>query len=124
MSAKDDILSAVNGEPIEAIVVGAWGGWGAVPLMRDEDGNIEYEYDEPAEPFPADKRGVVLTWDEALPYLENWSCYGGYGSPETYAITLWTPSSVLFLSQYNGSTCLNDVPRNPIDHSPHMPGGG
>lgn len=122
MSARDDILQEAGGAGIEGIVFGAWG-WGSLPLMVDQDGAVEYEYDEIAKPIPVDFRGRVLTWEEAEPFLKNWSCYGGYGSPDCYAITVWTAHLVMFIVQYDGSTRICSVPRNPIDHIPYMPGG-
>lgn len=123
MTAYAELQEAAGGaENIEGIVFGAWG-WGSLPLTKDEDGNDEYEWNEPAEYIPADFRGRVLTWEEAEPFLKNWSCYGGYGSPDCYAITMWTTNHVVFITQYDGSTRINEVPRHPIDHTPHMPGG-
>lgn len=121
MSAYKELIEAANGaENIEGIVFGAWG-WGSMPA--EPYGDYEYEFGEPKEPIPPEMRGRVLTWEEAEPYLHNWSCYGGYGSPSCYAITVWTADRVLFITQYDGSTRINEVPRHPIDHNPHMPGG-
>lgn len=122
MSAREDIMKFADGEQIHGIVFGAWG-WGSLPLHKDEDGNPEYEYDEVTPPIPEGFRGRVLSWVDAQPFLENWSCYGGYGAPSCYAITVWTESRVLFITQYDGSTRLNSVFRDPTDHYPHMPGG-
>ena len=114
--------AAGGAENIQGIVFGAWG-WGSLPMWKDEHGNPEYEFGEPPAPIPEDKRGVLLSWVEAEPFLKNWSCYGGYGSPDCYAITMWTKDYVYFITQYDGSTRISEVPRNPIDHVPHMPGG-
>lgn len=124
MNAYTQLQEVAGGaENIEGIVLGAWG-WGSLPLTKNEDGDYEYEWDEPDPPIPAGFRGRVLTWEEATPFLQNWSCYGGYGAPNCYAFTLWTyDNRVLFITQYDGSTRINTVPRNPIDHTPHMPGG-
>lgn len=124
MSAYKDLIDAAGGaEHIEGIVFGAWG-WGSLPLWKDEEtGETEYEWGEPTPAIPEDKRARLLTWAEAEPYLHNWSCFGGYGSPDCYAITMWTDTEVMFIVQYDGSTSLQKIPRNPTSYVPHMPGG-
>lgn len=90
-------------EQIEAVVIGEMG-WE----------NSQYS---------SQKRGVVLTWEEARPMLD-YEFDSGYGAPECNAITVYTKSRILFISQYDGSTQLNSLPRNPEAHMPYMPGGG
>ena len=108
--ARDQILELLaDGETIEAVVLGAWG-W---------DGG-----DEPKPPaVPPDKRGKVLTWEQAAPMLTTWSFYGGDGAPDCYAVYIWTDRRVFWVTQYDGSTDLNEAPRNPVDCMPDMPGG-
>lgn len=48
---------------------------------------------------------------------------GSFGAPECDAIWAWTPTRVLFVSQYDGATRVESVPRNPQDGTPEMPGG-
>jgi hypothetical protein len=105
---KEDILEAA-GEPIEAIVIGAFG-W---------DG-----YEEHVPPrVPDEKKGVVLSWDEAAPML-NYEYDTGFGTPECHAIEAYTASRVIIVSTYDGSTSLTWVWRNPTPGNPSMPGGG
>jgi hypothetical protein len=120
-TAKEQLLHEAEG-PIEGIVFGAWG-WGNLPVLVDEEGIPEREFGEPNPPIPPHLRGVLLKWEDAEPWLEIFSCYTGYGAPDCYAITAWTPSQVLFIVQYDGSTSLQSVPRNPVSHNPRMPGG-
>lgn len=103
-----DKLGLDSDEQIEAVVFGEWG-W---------DGLSE---PEPA-PVPESARGQILSYEEAYPYGEGWSFYGGYGSPECYAVNIWTNKRVLYVVQYNGSTRLAAIPRNPTPHMPEMPG--
>jgi hypothetical protein len=107
MSFADDIERVAGSEPIEAIVIG-----------RDEWGSAEDHLKRSA----VVRIGVVLTWGEARPMLE-YDYNAGYGLPECDAIWAWTPSRVLFVSQYDGATVVEWVPRNPVDGMPDMPGG-
>ena len=96
-------------EVVEAIVFGSWG-W---------DG-----YGEPEnKPVPEEKQGVVLTLEEAEPMMQTWSFYGGYGAPECYAVNVWTNQRILWVTEYDGSTCLDSATRNPKEGKPYMPGG-
>lgn len=66
----------------------------------------------------------ILTWEEALPELEKEfdSGYGLAGCPAIYA---YTKTWVIFVSEYDGSTMINRIPRNPTANiNPIMPGGG
>ena len=99
---RDWIEEAAAGEPIEAVVIGELG-WG------------DYS-DEVKSPSP------VLTWEEAYPKL-LYEFDSGFGSPGCHAIYVWTPTRVFFVSQYDGSTQLESVPRNPVPCNPDMPGG-
>ncbi len=109
------IEETAGDEAIEAIVIGPFG-WGSD--MDDTDAYGEERVERKAKP----KRGVVLTWAEARPMLD-YEYSTGYGAPECDAIWAWTPSRVLFVSQYDGATGLESMPRNPVDGKPDMPGG-
>jgi hypothetical protein len=121
LNAHDELVSILeDGETIEAIVFGAWG-WGSAP--RDGEG-WEPGHGEPSyPPVPFDKRGVILKIEEACPYMEGWSFYGGYGAPACYAVNVWTNKRVMWVTQYDGSTRLSFAPRNPVAVIPDMPGG-
>jgi hypothetical protein len=115
VNAYDDLLRKLqDGEEVEAIMFGNWG-WG-------DDENIQA--------VPEDKKGVVLTLEQARPYMNGWSFNGGYGSPECYATYIWTNRRVLWVTQYDGATGLSSAPRNPPSGAPwsrhtlpSMPGG-
>ena len=108
---KDDILSAVEGSPIEAVVLGSKG-WDEIYMYNEEDERVPV-------PWPT---GEVIPWEEALPFLE-YDFDRGYGGPECHAIYVWTKDRVFFVSQYDGSTGIESIPRNPTDELPSMPGG-
>lgn len=113
MTFADEIESVANGEPI-LIVIGGFG-WGDIT-------NTEGYGEESHPVVPLDKRGVVLPWSEARPYLD-YEYDRGYGAPDCHAITAWTPSLVIWVTQYDGSTGLTTAPRHPIPMVPTMPGG-
>lgn len=109
-NAYDELIEFLDDEEtVEGVVFGVFG-WSG--------------FDEPDEAkIPENMRGIVLSIDQAKPFMKGWSFYGGHGAPMCYAITVWTNENVIFVSQYDGSTRLESVPRNPVDHDPEMPGG-
>lgn len=114
MSAYDELMTLLEeGEVVEAVVFGQWG-WSG------------YNEPNPA-PVPKEYIGKTLTLKEAEPFMEGWSFYGGYGSPDCYATNIWTNRRVFFIMQYDGSTNLDWLARNPPSPSeeyiPDMPGG-
>jgi len=111
MNAYKDLMKYLNeGETVEAIVFGEWGyGW--------------YGFGDNDEPIPADKQGVVLSEEEAKPLMDGWSFFGGFGSPTSHAVNIWTNKRVIWVTQYDGSTTLDSAPRHPTAYMPDMPGG-
>ena len=106
---KQWIEEMADGEPIEGVVIGEMG-WGS--YRSDEVPG----YDE----MP---KGIVLTWEEAAPLLDyNFDC--GYGAPRCQAVYAWTPTRVIAIGQYDGSTWPYWIPRHPQDVMPIMQGGG
>ncbi len=96
-------------EVIEGISFGGWG-WGG--------------YRESNPPLvPKDKQGVVLSEDEAKPLMVGWELYSGHGAPLAYALYVWTNKRVMWLTQYDGATSLDSMPRHPSNCEVHMPGG-
>ena len=121
MSAERELLEYLSdGEVVEAVVFGPWG-WGSAP---DDGKPWEPGYCEPEPPaVPYEKRGVVLSWEEARGLMQTWDFYGGYGAPDAYATYVWTNRRVIWVTQYDGSTSLSSAPRNPSPDMPNMPGG-
>lgn len=110
LNAAHDLTKFLEeGEVVEAVVFGEYG-WSG------------YKEDV-INPIPENKRGVVLTWDQAQPLMQGWSFYGGYGAPECYATYVWTNRRVIWVTQYDGSTSLDSAPRSPMPCIPDMPGG-
>jgi hypothetical protein len=102
---REDIKSAAGGEKIIGIVIGDMG-WG--------------NYN--SEGKPAWVKGELLKWKDTKEMLD-YEYDDGYGSPDCQAITAWTKTKVIFVVQYDGSTSVWAIPRNPIAHMPEMPGG-
>jgi len=67
----------------------------------DEECSDEYE-------VPKDKQGVVLTVDEAKPYILGWSSF--YNHP----IYVWTNKRCIQVINYDGYFYLVGMPRNPV----------
>lgn len=107
MTFKDNILEVAGKEEIIAIVIGEMG-W--------ED------YNDKGKPEYKSVIGKLLTWKEAAPILD-YSYNTGYGAPDCQAVIAWTETKVIFVVQYDGSTSIHSVPRNPVSHIPCMPGG-
>jgi len=105
---KEWLLEMAESEPIVGVVIGemGWGDYGA----------------ETVPSYGSHKRGAILTWEEAAPMLD-YEFNSGYGAPRCEAVYAWTPSWVIFISQYDGSTSPERIPRNPTACMPEMPGG-
>ena len=121
--AYDELMAYLEpGEVVEAIVFGAFG-WGSWDDDDEGSNSMGYHEDMLKEFIPWDKRGKVLTLEEARPHMQCWSFDGGFGAPECYATYVWTNQRVIWVTQYDGSTGLDSMPRNPVACVPSMPGG-
>jgi hypothetical protein len=115
MSAYDDLMELLKrDEKVEAIVFGGWG-WsnGKKPGYNEPD----------PPPVPMSLRKKIMSLKAAQPMMQSWSFYSGYGSPQCYAVNIWTNKRVIWVTQYDGSTSLSSAPRNPCETLPDMPGG-
>ena len=112
MTAYTDLMEALEpGEVVESLVFGAWG-WGDPP---DRDGAFEPGFGEPKPPpVPVALRGRPMSLAEAEPFMQTWTFRGGFGSPDCYAVYVWTNRRVLWVHEYDGATGLASAPRNPI----------
>uniref|UniRef100_A0A6H1ZP89 Uncharacterized protein n=1 Tax=viral metagenome TaxID=1070528 RepID=A0A6H1ZP89_9ZZZZ len=107
----DDILEAAQGERIEAIVIGPYGGYDEWSILEEYDERIPLEY-----------RDTLIDWTIAKNFLD-YEYSTGYGGAECHAIYAWTPTRVLFVVQYDGSTKIKSISRNPVGGTPEIPGG-
>ena len=101
------ILEETEESEIVAVVIGKMG-W-------DDFGK------EGVPQYDSQPKGVILKWEEAKPWL-NYEFDSGYGSPECNSIYVWTQNKILFIVEYDGSTSMYSVPRNPVNCMPEMPG--
>lgn len=93
----DLIVEAANGEPIESVVIGPG-----------------YFYDNAPSAAPT---GVMMTWAEAVKWLD-YEFYSGFGGAGCHPVFVWTKNWVHFVHEYDGSTSISSVPRNPCDCIP------
>lgn len=95
-----EIEDAAGNEPIEGIVIAPFSPYQHDPQHSDHV-----------------KTGAVLAWSEARPMLD-YAYDSGFGSQDCHAIWAWTASRVLALSEYDGSTRIFSLPRNPAAGAP------
>lgn len=100
-NAYEELLGYLDvGERIDSIVFGEFG-WGS-------------HYREPSPyPVPETFQGIVLSLADAKPLMDGWQFDGGFGAAECYPVYVWTDKRVIFVSEYDGNTRLNSVPRHP-----------
>jgi hypothetical protein len=104
---RNDILLETHGEPIIGIVIGDMG--------------LGDGYKKEGKPKWSHVENKLISWEIAAPLLD-YEYDSGYGTPDCQAIVAWTQNWILFVTQYDGSTEVCSIPRNPIDCKPDMPG--
>jgi hypothetical protein len=75
----------------------------------------EWDYKVPSGTIHPPKN-KLLDWSEAEVYLNTplWSFSGTFGAPECFPMFLWTTQRVIYVSEYDGSTRLASLPRDPV----------
>lgn len=91
-------------------------------IANDLSGNMESYCGNLDRSIPADKCGIVLTWEEARPLL-SYGYDSGYGTPDCHAVYVYSKKHVSFVSCYDGSTTVCVIPRTPSKSFPRMFGG-
>jgi hypothetical protein len=110
------LLEIAGTDVITDVIIGPYG-WDDIDDVGDADW-----LDSGRPRIAREMLGRPLSLDIVRPLLDfEWD--RGYGSPSCYALYAYSDSYIYFVSQYDGSTTLNRVPRNPIECIPHMPGG-
>lgn len=108
MTYASEIEEQLTDEVIEAVVIGEMG-WS--------------NFKEENKVIPAEKKGVVLTWEEGRALLD-YEYNTGFGAPDCHAVVVYTPTRIISTYQYDGSTGFFVVMRNPTNGvKPEMPGG-
>lgn len=90
------------GEPLESVVVGR-----------------HYQVRHDGDPLPDEN--VLLAPEVALAKLDV-EYENGFGAAGCFPIYAWTKSRVFFIGEYDGSTGISWVPRNPIAMPPSFNG--
>ena len=108
MSNIANDLPAFAEQRLEGVVIGTtgWSDYGSedIPGYKDQT------------------KGKVLTWADARPMLD-YEYDEGFGGVKCNAIYAWTKDRVIWITQYDGATGFDWMPRNPTDVMPDMPGG-
>lgn len=92
-----DLVECIGDEPVEAVVFnGPLYSWRSDPDPRDA--GIDFER--------------VYSWKEAQPLL-NYEYDAGYGGADCHFVNIWTPTRVIYIHEYDGSTTPSSEPRNP-----------
>ena len=99
LNFKCDILEEVGQDNIEAVIIlaGAIDSWSDTPDPRD---------------ISVELCGIPLTWDQAAPLLD-YSYDAGFGCMDCHNILVYTSTYVIYVHEYDGSTELRSIPRNP-----------
>ena len=105
---KKWIEDLTDGQPVEAVVIGEMG-WG------------DYK-SETVPNYVNQPRGVVLSWQEALPWI-SYSFEEGIGAPGCNAVIAWTADWIGSVLRFDGLTEPFRIPRHPVALLPEMPGG-
>lgn len=101
-----ELKQVVADEQVEAVVI-----LRIYPHSDNSDPRNDYGSDDIPNyaqmPF-----GKILTWPEAQKWLD-FKYDAGYGTQECPNVFVWTPTKVIFVQEYDGSTWLEHVPRSP-----------
>lgn len=108
-----DIEEKLAGEEVEAIVIHRKS-WSQYSLRTTDEKKARENK------FPDAKFDVPITLEEAKPILDYDYDYGG---PECHAVYIWTKTRVFVIGEYDGSTWVEAIPRNPESCKPRMVGG-
>lgn len=71
-----------------------------------------YKRDDPRDKDVDKYLGKCVPWKEVEHFL-NYEHDNGYGSQDCHNIRIWTAKHVYFIHEYDGSTYVDDVERNP-----------
>jgi len=56
--------------------------------------------------------GKCYDWEEVKEKF-NYPYDDGYGGMDCHDIVIWTPNTIYYIHEYDGSTCFHTVSRNP-----------
>lgn len=99
---RESFESVANG-PIVGAVIGQHYG----QMFMDPD-DEDYEETPPS---------GVLTWEVAKMILD-YNYDSGYGGADCHPVYAWTDTQIMFVNEYDGSTSVCWLPRNPTNLTP------
>lgn len=106
MSAYADLITAfASGEVLETIVFSQW----------------FHHRNEPTPPIPPELFGVVLTEAQAKPLMQTWRAKNNFGSALVYPFYAYTNKGIWFMREWDGSTHLQCIPRDPYNMGENLP---
>lgn len=94
------------GEEIEAIVVG-----------QHDDRPTRFEEND----APMADENVILTREAGMHKLDE-DYDNGFGGADCFPMYAWTKTRVFLMTEYDGSTGMSWVPRNPMNVAPEFNG--
>jgi hypothetical protein len=106
---KDMFEAAAGDEEIEFAVIGKH--------FSDAYGTNP----DPNLPFNNAPLGKVMPWRLAKSFL-LYEYSSGFGGIDCHPVYAWTKTRVLYVHDYDGSTTIDSLPRNPIDVMPKFGG--
>jgi len=62
---------------------------------------------------PKCRLDIPLTRDEAKIYMKGWSFNTDCCFHQPYSVTIWTKDKIFYVNEYDGSTWLESLERNP-----------
>lgn len=68
---------------------------------------------------PTHQRNTVLSRDDGLALLDV-EYDNGYGGADCFPMYAWTQNWIIVILEYDGSTGIGCIPRNPIDCEPNF----
>lgn len=115
MTFAQDLEQAAAPDIIETVLIEGFG-WGGCEDGPQNDGDPEdgLSYKETPEMHEACQfRGIPTSWEVIRPFLD-YEYDDGFGAPECHTLQAWTPNKILYIHEYDGSTTVCYVQRNPI----------
>lgn len=111
MTFAQDLERVARPDIIETVLIESFG-WGG---CEDEpfEGDDGLSYNESPEQHEACQfRGVPTPWEVIRPFLD-YEYHDGFGAPECHLLQAWTPNKILYIHEYDGSTTVCYLKRNP-----------
>ena len=98
---QETMREQCDSEPIESVVVAKFDSY----------------YEENFKSIPDKFTGKPVCFGDVRHYFD-YEYDDGFGGAESHAIYLYTKNFIVFVSEYDGSTSVSCIPRNPIECTP------